>query len=123
MAELAPSMQVIVACGIAIDGLYDTLRPHANLSDVEIKKWRDNRTARSKQVMETIRRIYRLNSEQYNDLSKCIKFIFELRDKAVHPSQRLEHACKKPDIPVGVDWRFARMDTAMLTHALLILST
>lgn len=107
IAELAPAMQVIVSCGIAIDGLYDTLRPYAHLSDAEIQKWRENRTARYKQVVEIIRRIYKPNNQVVSDLSKSIKYFFELRDKAVHPSQKLEHACQKVGVPVGVDWRFS----------------
>ena len=43
IAELEPSMQVFVACGIALDALYDQLRPFAKLSATELSSWKDNR--------------------------------------------------------------------------------
>jgi len=107
MSELAPSMQVFVSCGISLDALYDTLRPHANISDQEITAWRNNKTARYKQVIEIIRRIYKINSDALNDFRECIKQIFKYRDKAVHPSLELQQVCTRPDIPVGVDWKFS----------------
>jgi hypothetical protein len=107
MSELAPSMQVFVACGIGLDALYDTLRPHANISAQEISAWRDNKTARYKQVIEVIRRIYKVKSDTLNDFRECIKQIFKFRDKAVHPSLELQQACTRPDIAVGVDWKFS----------------
>lgn len=107
MSELAPSMQVFVACGISLDALYDTLRPHANLSDQEVYVWRDKKTARYKQVVETIRRVYKLKPDTLKSFRECIKQIFKFRDKAVHPSLELQNACARPDITVGVDWKFS----------------
>jgi len=107
ISELASSMQVFVSCGISLDALYDTLRPHANISVQEITAWRNNKTARYKQLIEIIRRIYKIKSDALNDFRECIKQIFKYRDKAVHPSLELQHACTRPDIPVGVDWKFS----------------
>ena len=33
--------------------------------------------------------------------------IFRFRDMAVHPSLELKQTCTRPDLPVGVDWKFA----------------
>ena len=107
ISELAPSMQVFVACGIALDALYDTLRPHANISDQDITAWRNNNTARYKQVIEVIRRIYKIEHDTLNLFRECIKQIFKFRDKAVHPSLELQQACTRSDIPVAVDWKFS----------------
>ena len=38
VAELTPSMQVVIACGIALDALYDMLRPYSKLSETEVNK-------------------------------------------------------------------------------------
>lgn len=38
ITELEPSLQVFVSCGIALDALYDQLRPYAKLSQDDINK-------------------------------------------------------------------------------------
>jgi len=107
IAELAPSMQVIVSCGIALDALYDTLRPHAGLSVEEIKKWKDNGTGRAKQISEVIRRVYKLNNNVFKEFRDLITQIIKFRDRAVHPSLELKNACNRDDLPIAVDWKFS----------------
>lgn len=107
IAELTPSMQVVVACGIALDGLYEMLRANAEISGQDIKIWKRKRTSRGAQIFEIIRRSYRLS----NDASKKIKLaasqIIKLRDMAVHPSLELKNTVLRPEISVGVDWKFS----------------
>ena len=107
MAELAPSMQVFVSCGIGLDALYDTLRPYAKISSQEIEAWRKNKTSRAKQIVEILRRTHKLKTDVLNNFSKCIGQVIKYRDMAVHPSQELKNACTRPDIQVGVDWKFS----------------
>jgi hypothetical protein len=83
IAELAPSMQVFVSFGIALDALYDTLRPHAKISREDIERWKAKKTSREKQISETIRRTHDLKAEDLIAFKKCI------RDLAVHPSTGL----------------------------------
>ena len=33
--------------------------------------------------------------------------IFKYRHLAVHPSSELKRTCTRPDIPVGIDWKFS----------------
>lgn len=107
ISELEPSLQVFVACGIALDALYDQLRPFAKLTDEDRQRWRENRTGRGKQILEVIRRVYRLDAEYTTKFSTHISEIIELRDKAVHPSLELKQACTRHDLPCGVDWKFS----------------
>lgn len=37
----------------------------------------------------------------------CIIQIIKYRDMAVHPSLELKNACTRPDLNVGVDWKFS----------------
>ncbi len=107
IAELTPSMQVIIACGIALDGLYDMLRPYSKISKSDIESWKSNNTGRAKQISEVIRRVYKLNG---NDLRECTKLIsdtIKFRDMGVHPSLELKNSCTRPDLSVGVDWKFS----------------
>jgi signal transduction histidine kinase len=107
LSELAPSMQVFVSCGIALDALYDTLRPYAKISREEIERWKERKTSREKQISEIIRRTHKLTPKHLNDFKKCICWIIKHRDLAVHPSTELQNACARPDIPVAVDWKFS----------------
>lgn len=107
LTELTPSIQVFVACGAALDAIYDQLKPYANISPSDIESWKEKKTARSAQITEIIRRVYRLNNEMTRAFKKNIKSIMEFRDQIIHPAHEIKQSCTRPDIPVGVDWRFA----------------
>lgn len=107
IAELEPSMQVFVACGIALDALYDQLRPFAKINAAQLKSWRENRTARETQIAEVVRRVYRLDAEMTAKFKQNLAAVFKYRDMAVHPSLELKQTCTRPDLPVGVDWKFS----------------
>ena len=107
VAELEPSLQVFVSCGIALDALYDQLRPFANLEQSQIKQWKDNKTGRHRQIVEVIRRVYKLDNETVSNFRQAISEILKYRDLAVHPSLELKQTCTRPDIPVGIDWKFS----------------
>ena len=107
VAELEPSLQIFVACGIALDALYDQLREFAKLTQADIQSWKDNGTARDKQIAEVIRRVYKLDAHATRQFKQNISEILKYRDMAVHPSLELKQACSRPDIPVGVDWKFS----------------
>lgn len=107
VSELTPSIQVFVSCGIALDALYDTLRPFAKISTEEIQTWKDNGTSRGKQIVEVIRRVFKLNVETLKIFRECVIQVIKYRDMAVHPSLELKNACTRPDIAVSVDWKFS----------------
>lgn len=118
LAELTASMQVFVACGIALDALYAQLKPFAKLSQQEMESWRKNKTSRAAQIAEVIRRVYNLSKSDFTAFKKNIKSILEYRDKAVHPTHSMKQTCTRPDIPVGIDWRFSayRYDNAAICY-------
>lgn len=107
LAELTPSMQVFVACGTALDALYEQLKPFANISKAETKDWRDKRRSRAAQIAEIIRRVYKLENDVFKAFKENIKSIIKFRDQTVHPTHEIRRTCTRPDIPVGVDWRFS----------------
>jgi len=107
ISELEPALQVFVSCGIALDALYDQFRPYAKLTESEIEKWHANKTGRAKQIAEVIRRVYKLDGAVFSQFKQNIAEIIKYRDLAVHPSQELRNICTRPDIPVGIDWKFA----------------
>jgi hypothetical protein len=105
--ELGPAMQVFVACGIALDALYDTLRPYAKISDLDLNRWKEKGTSRASQIVEILRRTHKLEGDILKSYKQNIGQIIKFRDQAVHPSLELRNACDRPDIPVGVDWKFS----------------
>ena len=105
--ELAPSLQVFVSCGIAFDALYDQLRPYAKFTTSEIEKLRASKTGRAAQISDVIRRVYKLNNKYVKEFRTIIGQIIKYRDLAVHPSLELRNALSRPDISVGVDWKFS----------------
>ena len=107
ITELEPSLQVFVSCGIALDALYDQLRPYAKLSQDDINRWRDNKTGRAKQITEVIRRVYKIEKGIFKQFRSKISETIKYRDLAVHPSLELKNSCSRSDIPVCVDWKFA----------------
>ena len=107
MARLAPSMQVVVSCGIALDALYDTLRPYAKITPEEIEVWKKKKTSRAKQIVEIIRRTYKLKPNILKNFIEVIRDVIEFRDKAVHPSLELQNVNGRDDINISIDWKFA----------------
>ncbi len=107
LAELTPCLEVFVSCGIALDALYDQLRPHAKLETDTLRRWRDNKTSRAKRVAEVVRRVFALKDYTHSAFAGNIGEIFKWRNQAVHPSLELKRSCNRPDIPVGVDWKFS----------------
>jgi hypothetical protein len=107
IAELTPSIQVFVACACALDALYDQLKEHTNITREEIDNWKEKRTARHSQIVEVIRRSYKLDKHLVKAAKLNIKSIMDYRDKVVHSSHEIKHTCTRPDIPVSVDWRFS----------------
>ena len=103
LAELTPSMQVFVACGTALDAIYEQLRPFSKISEEDIKVWRENKTSRTAQIAEVIRRVYKLEKDVFKAFKTNIKSIIEYRDQAVHPTHEIKRTCTRPDVPVGVD--------------------
>jgi hypothetical protein len=106
MSELAPSMQTIVSCGIALDALYDMLRPYAKVSQEDIDTWKSKGTSRGAQISEILRRVYKIKGETFKAFKKNITEIIKFRDMAVHPASELKNAITRPDIAAAVDWKF-----------------
>lgn len=105
-AELIPSIQVFVSCGIAIDSLYDLLRPFSKLTEQDIATWKRKKTKRSAQIVEVIRRVYNLKKEDLKKFQLNISEIIQWRDWAVHPSNEIRNTITRSDLNVGVDWKF-----------------
>lgn len=107
LSELRSSMLAIVACAISIDALYELVKRFAKLDEATLKGWQKGKKSRSHQIVEVFRRVFSLDKHEAKRCKKVVKDILDLRDRAVHPSHRLERSVQRTDIDLGVDWRFA----------------
>lgn len=104
--EFAATSQCVVAAAIVLDALYDRVKPMARLPDEMIAGWQRNKTARHKQISETLRRTFKLNNENSKKTSELIRIVFKLRDATVHPSSKSHEPGPHPELKnVAVDWR------------------
>lgn len=105
--EFVSGMQAIMSSGIAIDAYYASVKDHIELPEDLIKAWRENGTARYKQIAEVLKRAFPLSQESAGKLRDILKQNLKLRDKAVHP----EHGTTAPLLHVELnkvsDWRYA----------------
>jgi hypothetical protein len=104
--EFESSMQAIMAAAIAIDSFYAALRDKTNIPKETIKSWRENSTARYKQITEILKRAFSLPPRDCVVLRNCLKEILKFRDLAVHPSGNIRAPVLHPELQTGVEWRF-----------------
>lgn len=105
--EFQESMQAVVAAAICLDALYDHLWPHAGISEETRKCWMEKRTARAKQIKETMRSALKLNNKETGDLAQHVEALFKLRDLAVHPSNDPNVCIMHAELKQATEWRFA----------------
>jgi len=100
-------MQAVVSAAIALDAFYSVIKTHILLPPNLIARWRTKRTPRYSQVTEVLRRAFHLRAKPTATLRQNLKFIYHLRNLAVHPSGKLESPLLHPHIEVGVECRIA----------------
>lgn len=112
--EFESAMQAVCMSAFAVDAFYDVLRHRVNVPDTLSKTWRENRTARYRQVCEVIRLAFEIDSQGFETLRKIVKHVFFLRDLAVHPPGAGSKPMRYPELDVAVEMRFAafRLETA-----------
>jgi hypothetical protein len=100
-AELTSGMAALCAFAFALDGFYDVVQqelgrhPHADL-------WKKNRTARHRQITETLRYRFKAGPRSTETLRRVLKDLLRFRDSAVHPAATFVPAIPRPDIDRGV---------------------
>jgi hypothetical protein len=74
-----------------------------------LPSWKVGRTTRRHaiRIAEVTRRVYRLDPGVTASFKQNISAVTKYRDMAVHPSLELKRSCTRPDLPVGVDWKFS----------------
>ncbi|SFJ26676.1 hypothetical protein SAMN04488082_102156 [Desulfomicrobium apsheronum] len=105
--EFRNGMQTIMSSAIAIDAYYSAIKGHVEISNDIIKKWRENGTARYKQIAHVIAIGFNAENFLVKNIRRALKDIFRYRDLAVHP----EFSSAPPALHVELnkvsDWRYA----------------
>lgn len=74
--EFSSGMQAMIASGIAIDAFYASVKEYVAIPPETTRAWRDNGTARYKQVSEVFRMAFRLDNASALELRGAIKRIY-----------------------------------------------
>jgi hypothetical protein len=111
--ELRASMGAISAAAFAIDAFYAAVQARSPQLGLE-STWRKNRTARHKQITETLRRHLGLRAKLVAEMRDALEQLFSYRDWAVHPGSVYAEPVYREDLGVAVDWHYAafRSDNA-----------
>ena len=105
--EFQIGMQTIMAACIAMDAYYASVKQFSDIPENVVKKWRENKTARYKQVSETLKNVFVIPQETFLQIRELIKQGFELRDRAVHPKSGTDLPVLHPEANVVSDWRLS----------------
>lgn len=105
--EFQNGMQTIMAACIAMDAYYATIKEHASIPNDLLNKWKENKTARYKQISETLKRTFTIPEETFLQMRVSLEQSFKLRDKAVHPKSGTDLPVLHPEANIISDWRFS----------------
>lgn len=106
--ELIASMQAITSSAFALDALHAALLKVSPTPETTRMAWRKNKTRRSRQMFETLRRCFRLTEDNRRGIRQFFDAIFEYRDAAVHPPSSDQPVTCHPRLLIGLDPAFAR---------------
>lgn len=105
--EFVIGMQVVMAGCIAIDSYYASIKKFANIPEELLNKWRTKRTARYTQISETLKRVFFIPQDTFQQIRELLKQSFKLRDMAVHPKHGTDVPALYPEINKITDWRYS----------------
>lgn len=103
--EFNSSIQAVVSAAICLDALYDHLVRQVPVERNVRESWNKNKTARYRQISETIRISFNVKNSEIKLIRNNIKTIFKLRDVAVHPSGLSVSPLKHPELDILTDWK------------------
>ena len=105
-AELLASMQAITCAAFAIDALNASILKVLPTPSATKMAWRKNRTKRSRQIFETLRRAFKMGPQSRTKIKTLLDQLSDARDTAVHPPARSQRAQRHARLPVDVDPAF-----------------
>lgn len=86
--ELKAAMVAVSAAAHAIDAFYGTVEQHIDLDPKNPAAWRKNRTPRRSRILETLKAGFDIGSRA-TKWEEDLRWLFDLRDAAVHHESRI----------------------------------
>ncbi|NEW30648.1 hypothetical protein GV790_28860 [Nocardia cyriacigeorgica] len=120
--ELRASMRALTSSAFAIDAFYGSVKERAG-EHPQNALWRENGTARYKQVVETFHHHLKIrDNHSVKEARHRIKQLFQMRDWAVHARSEYQGPIYRPDIDAAVPWQYAafRSENAVNAVAMTI---
>ncbi len=103
--EFRYGMLAISAAAFAIDAFYASVTERYGRHP-QHPVWQAGRLARYKQVSETLRWAWNIESEKAKVIRDHLRQVYKLRDTAVHAPAEFRQPIERPDIGRSVEWRF-----------------
>lgn len=118
-AELKASMRAITASAFAIDAFYASVKERSP-EHPDQEKWKEQRTARYKQVAESFKYHLKINKHSAaEEFRRRIFEVFQFRDWAVHPGAKFRGPEYREDRNLMVDWHFVAFRRENAVKALI----
>lgn len=123
--EFISGMQSIMAGCIAIESYYASIKDFAGIPESLKQTWRKKRTARYRQIAETLKMTFIIPQDTFQKIREFLKQSFGLRDMAVHPKYGTDQPVLYPEINKISDWRYSAFRyanaKAVIGHSLSII--
>jgi hypothetical protein len=84
--EMKASLITVAGAAHALDALYGAVKPFIPIDPKLSQKWRENRTPREKQILETLKAGFDVGRHAKR-WATALEWLFDLRDAAVHPEE------------------------------------
>jgi len=105
--ELKSSMQAIVASVNGLEAYYSNIKDRVTFSKEVTNKWRQNNTARHKQVAQVFQISFEIKGNEKNKkLNKIVKDIYKFRDWLVHPPGEPREPILDKELSVVTNWTY-----------------
>lgn len=105
--DFMAGMQTIMASVLSIDAYYASIKQHVVVPEKTRLAWRDNRTARYRQITEVFCMAFKISGEPAKNLRENLKQLFLYRDKAVHPVAGTNPPALHTELNKITDWRYS----------------
>lgn len=104
--EFSTSLQSITAAATAVDAFYAMVRDHIQIPKEDIAAWRNNRTSRSKQISEVLRRGFLIGPNSFSTMRGHLIELYKYRDWSVHPPAGYNEPALYDELRMSTEWRF-----------------
>lgn len=105
--ELKSGMQAVTSSCTAVDAYYSMVKEHIEISAQDVQRWKENRTARYRQISEVLRRAFPISNERSKHICDILRQNFSWRDQAIHPHSGTRPPMLHVELNKATDQKYA----------------